>query len=751
MRYRPDDIVALLDSTSDAATVEGLPDRKTVADALPLAPTTALVGVATQGGRFPPAWRRCSRSASRRARPRERPARVRLRRPRARRARAEHGAELRDLRKPPAGLDVPSGANLTHGATTILTVGSDCAIGKMTVVARARPRGAPPRLPQRVRADRPDRASRSRAGGSRSTRSSPTSSPAPPSGSSLEGVARGGEVLFVEGQGSLLHPAYSGVTLGLIHGSAPHGYVLCHQAGERFVDGDERFPIPPLARARRLHEQISLLPRPARVTAIALNTRLLDDDAARRAIVETEAATGLPADDPVRFGAAEACGRSDASATELERAAGCGEHSRRRSPPSAWPLRPARGRQRQSGASTTTPASTSRATGRSGRRCARSGMTSDTMTLHWDETTTTGFEGDEEGLLAPALEGRGGCGRQRHVRRLSAPLGRALEPGQRWPVRDVGRRARGRLPAGAGVRGHERVQHEPLREPAVRARQERLRGALRHLPARPRMTRSRWSIRRSSSGVSASRRGETRFRPTSRARARRTRSTGSSSSVRWYRSSGRSKPLMDGLDLHPYPIPQSLPFETGYPRTHVVQCREPAARLPGVLRRLQRHPAADGRPGAAAGQPERGRDPDDSGRRRHDCVLGVRERGGSGGDGLGGLPGHVVPQARRLLALRRRRDEGEHLQARRRDLPAGLAERSLLRRVRPEAVGSGVHRRALADRRARARRAIPLTSSPAARLRRARGSPRRSSDKVAVAARVAGAIRSPLTRRTPVR
>ena len=59
----------------------------------------------------------------------------------------------------------------------------------------------------------------------------------------VEGVERGGEVLFVEGQGSLLHPAYSGVTLGLIHGSAPHAYVLCHMAGESVVDGDERYPI----------------------------------------------------------------------------------------------------------------------------------------------------------------------------------------------------------------------------------------------------------------------------------------------------------------------------------------------------------------------------------------------------------------------------------------------------------------------------------------------------------------------------
>ena len=74
-------------------------------------------------------------------------------------------------------------------------------------------------------------------------------------------------------------------------------------AGESVVDGDERYPIPPLSELVALHERISLLPRPAQVLAVALNTRLLDEDAARRAIEETEAETGLPADDPVRFGA----------------------------------------------------------------------------------------------------------------------------------------------------------------------------------------------------------------------------------------------------------------------------------------------------------------------------------------------------------------------------------------------------------------------------------------------------------------
>jgi hypothetical protein len=95
----------------------------------------------------------------------------------------------------------------------------------------------------------------------------------------------------------------NGVTLGLIHGSAPHSYVLCHKAGERFVEGDERFVIPPLADVADLHTRMSLLARRAKVHAIALNTRDLDEAAARRAVEETEAETGLPTDDPVRFGA----------------------------------------------------------------------------------------------------------------------------------------------------------------------------------------------------------------------------------------------------------------------------------------------------------------------------------------------------------------------------------------------------------------------------------------------------------------
>jgi uncharacterized NAD-dependent epimerase/dehydratase family protein len=119
----------------------------------------------------------------------------------------------------------------------------------------------------------------------------------------VEASRRGGELILVEGQGSLLHPQYSGVTLGLFHGSAPHTLILCHKAGEKYVNDDERFPIPPLSELVDLHERMSLVARPAKVVGIALNTRDVSEEEAREAVREAEAETGLPATDPVRFGA----------------------------------------------------------------------------------------------------------------------------------------------------------------------------------------------------------------------------------------------------------------------------------------------------------------------------------------------------------------------------------------------------------------------------------------------------------------
>ncbi len=304
IRYRREQVAAILDSERAGESHDGIPIIAAVAEAVPLGATTALVGVATQGGHFPPAWRALLRDCVEHGLDLESGLHEFISDdPELTALAALHGVELRDLRRPPAGLDVPTGANLTHGARVVLTVGSDCAIGKMTVAleldAETRRRGvASAFVPT-------GQTGIAIAGWGISVDAVVSDFLA---GATerlvLEGVSRGGEVVYVEGQGSLLHPAYSGVSLGLLHGAAPHALVLCHLAGQRFVDDDERFPMPPLAELVSLHEHASLLARPARVAAIALNTRLLDDEEARHAVEEARASTGLPADDPVRFGPA---------------------------------------------------------------------------------------------------------------------------------------------------------------------------------------------------------------------------------------------------------------------------------------------------------------------------------------------------------------------------------------------------------------------------------------------------------------
>jgi uncharacterized NAD-dependent epimerase/dehydratase family protein len=310
IRYGPDPVVAILDSARAGETHDGIPIVASVAEALTHEPTVAVVGVATTGGRFPPAWRRLLKDSLAHGLDVESglhefvsddPELVELAR--------EHGATLRDLRKPPEGLNVPTGANLEVDATVVLTVGSDCAIGKKTVAVEldleARRRGLPSVFVptgqtgiaiagwgiavDAVVADfLAGAAERLVVEGAQR----------------VTGAERGGRLLFVEGQGSLIHPLYSGVTLGLVHGAAPHVFVLCHRARATEIEDSPGHPIPPLRELVELHERIALPRRPAKVACLALNTVAIGSDEEARGVIEAEAAAaGLPADDPVRFGA----------------------------------------------------------------------------------------------------------------------------------------------------------------------------------------------------------------------------------------------------------------------------------------------------------------------------------------------------------------------------------------------------------------------------------------------------------------
>jgi uncharacterized NAD-dependent epimerase/dehydratase family protein len=303
LRYAPDPTVAILDSTRAGETHGGVPVVATVAEALPFGPTTAAVGVATQGGRFPPAWRELLKSCIASGLDLESGLHEFVGDDPELQALAErHGVELRDLRRPPADLSVPTGENLEIPAQIALTVGSDCAIGKKTVALEldleARRRGLPSVFV-------PTGQTGIAIAGWGIAVDAVVSDFLAGAAERLvvEGHRRGGELLFVEGQGSLSHPAYSGVTLGLIHGSAPHAFVLCHRAGAVEIEGYPGYPLPSLTELIDLHERIALPLRPARVACIALNTADLDDHAARASIAEAAGETGLVADDPVRFGA----------------------------------------------------------------------------------------------------------------------------------------------------------------------------------------------------------------------------------------------------------------------------------------------------------------------------------------------------------------------------------------------------------------------------------------------------------------
>jgi uncharacterized NAD-dependent epimerase/dehydratase family protein len=305
LRYRRADVVAILDSMRAGESDDGVPVVATVEEALAFAPTTALVGVATQGGRFPPAWIEILRRCILNGIDIENGLHVFLADdPELRELADHHGVVLRDLRRPPADLSTATGANMDVPGTIVLTVGSDCAIGKMTVALELD-------LEARRRGERSIFVPTGQTGIAIAGWGIAVDAVVADfiAGAAerlvLEGSERGGDLLWVEGQGAILHPVYSGVTLGLYHGTAPHLLVLCHEAGRDEIEGagGGPHPIPPLRDLVELHERLALSVRPARVVAVAINTRSLDDGAARAAIAAAEADTGLPADDPVRFGA----------------------------------------------------------------------------------------------------------------------------------------------------------------------------------------------------------------------------------------------------------------------------------------------------------------------------------------------------------------------------------------------------------------------------------------------------------------
>jgi uncharacterized NAD-dependent epimerase/dehydratase family protein len=310
IRYLPDRTVGVLDREHAGATVQEvlgfggtIPVVGSMREGLALGPTAVLIGIAPQGGRMPPDWRAwlaealdhgCDLWSGLHTFLADDPLL-------AEKARAG-GRKILDLRRPPPDLPIASGLAKAVEPLVVLTVGTDCNVGKMTaqlqLVRRLNQRGLRTRFVatgqtgimiegwgiavDAVVADFIAGAAERLV---------------------LEG-AKDADVVLVEGQGSINHPGYSGVTLGLLHGSCPDALILCHQVTREFL-GDYRqaawLRIPPLPEYVRLYETIGSAVHPTKVIGISLNTYDLNEADARRACEAAARETGLPATDPVRF------------------------------------------------------------------------------------------------------------------------------------------------------------------------------------------------------------------------------------------------------------------------------------------------------------------------------------------------------------------------------------------------------------------------------------------------------------------
>lgn len=307
IRYSPERVVGVLDSTLAGRTAQDvlgfggtIPVVATFDEGLLLAPNALLIGIAPAGGQLPDAWRALVRRAIEHGLDVWSGLHTFLGddadlAPLAR----ERGVTIRDLRRPPNDLPVASGLVRDIRSTVILTVGTDCNIGKMTAALQIRD------------AMRRGGLSVAFAG------TGQTGILVEGWGIAVDAVvadfiagaaerlvldaARSAEIVLVEGQGSIIHPSYSGVTYGLMHGSLPHAMVLCAQPSRTTITNHEWVPIPPLPDLITLHERVMAPLRPAPVIAIALNTADLSDLEARTAVQRVGDDTGLPTSDPVRF------------------------------------------------------------------------------------------------------------------------------------------------------------------------------------------------------------------------------------------------------------------------------------------------------------------------------------------------------------------------------------------------------------------------------------------------------------------
>lgn len=310
LRYSEADIVAVIDRTTTGLSLSELtgiprdvPIVASVQDALTYQPDVLVIGIALLGGILPVAWQQDVQHAIAAGLSIVNGLHTPLSSDPTLQALLKPGQWIWDVRQEPTGLTVGTGQARLLSCLRVLTVGTDMSVGKMSTSLEL----------HRV----------SLQAGLRShfLASGQTGIMIAGSGMPLDAIrvdfAAGAveqlvmqvgsdrDILHIEGQGSLLHPA-STATLPLMRGSQPTHLVLVHRAGQTHIRNASHVEIPPLREVVQLYEAVAAAAgafAPARVVAIALNTAHRSTQEAHQAIEQVQRETNLPCTDPVRLGA----------------------------------------------------------------------------------------------------------------------------------------------------------------------------------------------------------------------------------------------------------------------------------------------------------------------------------------------------------------------------------------------------------------------------------------------------------------
>ena len=276
----------------------GLPDY-TMQQAVDAGIKTILIGVAPAGGALPKSWQNYLIEGLEAGLDIASGLHVRLAEiPVLKEAAAKYNRQILDVRFPNQTFNVGTGA--PREGKRLLTVGTDCAVGKMYVTLALEKEMQKRGLKATFRA------------------TGQTGILIAGSGVSVDAVVSdfiSGATEFlspandpdhwdvIEGQGSLFHPAYSGVSLGLLHGAQADAIVVCHEAGRKNVAGLDSFPLPSLNDCIALNLQLGRRTNPhMKCVGVGINTSSLNEKEAMDYLKAAEEETGLPCADPVRTG-----------------------------------------------------------------------------------------------------------------------------------------------------------------------------------------------------------------------------------------------------------------------------------------------------------------------------------------------------------------------------------------------------------------------------------------------------------------